>query len=65
MTEDTTHHVCELERKVAVLEQKSKDDDRALILAKEVSSARWTAIIALFVALINALGTIALLAFRR
>lgn len=50
---DDEHKICALEKQVAVLDQKSKDDDKALVLAKSVSSALWAAIIALLIGLIN------------
>jgi hypothetical protein len=50
---DDIHALCALDKSVAVLKQKSIDDDKALIIAKDVASARWTAIIAVLVGLIN------------
>lgn len=47
--------ICELERHIAVLNQKSTDDDKALVLAKTASSALWTATIALILGLANLL----------
>lgn len=41
------HRICEIEREVAVLNQKSIDEAKALILAKDIASARWMAILAL------------------
>jgi hypothetical protein len=49
------HRVCNLEQQIAVLKQKSEDDDKALILAKAVSSALWTAGIALILGLASLL----------
>ena len=50
---DDVHSICALDKSIAVLKQKSVDDDKALIIAKDVASARWTAIIAILIGLIN------------
>lgn len=46
------HTICTLRIELAELKQKSKDDDKALILAKDVASAKWTSILALVSSLI-------------
>lgn len=52
MTDDE-HKVCDLELKIAVLQQKSADDDKALVVAKAATSALWAATVALLIGLIN------------
>jgi hypothetical protein len=42
MTEDE-HKVCDLEMQIAVLKQKSEDDDKALTLARDINSAQLVA----------------------
>jgi hypothetical protein len=39
MTDDEKK-ICELEKQLAILEQKSKDDDKALTLARDINSAQ-------------------------
>jgi hypothetical protein len=51
--DENERKICDLEITVAKLKQKSDDDDKALVLAKDVAAARWTAVIALLLALIN------------
>lgn len=51
MSED--HEICNLKLEVAVLKTEREAADKALILAKEVASARWIAIIALLGVLAN------------
>ena len=47
------HDLCKIHEEVAVLNQRSVDEAKALILAKDVASARWIAIIALLGVLID------------
>lgn len=41
------HKICELEKQIARLEQQAKDAATAVVLAKDVVSARWTSFIAI------------------
>jgi hypothetical protein len=52
MSEDD-HKVCELQKHVAVLEQKAADAAIALVLARDVATARWTSIIAIVISLLG------------
>lgn len=55
------HRICDMEKEIAVLHSERKAADKALILAKEVASARWIAIIAL----LGVLANLAILFFKR
>ena len=61
MTSMIDHRICELKEQVAVLQAERAAADKALILAKEVASARWIAIIAL----LGVLANLAILFFKR
>lgn len=52
------HKICELELQLAVLRQKSTDDDKALLLAERVNTARWIGYIAIFGVVANFILTI-------
>jgi hypothetical protein len=54
MTDDE-HKVCDLEKQVAVLKQQALDAATALVLARDVSSARWASGIAVIFSLIGLL----------
>lgn len=52
MTDDE-HKVCDLEKQIAVLTQRAADAATALVLAREVSSARWASAIAVLISLVG------------
>lgn len=47
------HDMCQLKLELAVQRQKSDDEQKALVLAKDVSSAKWASITAILIGLVN------------
>jgi hypothetical protein len=51
--DNANHDMCQLKLELAVQKQKSDDEQKALVLAKDVASAKWASITAILIGLAN------------